>query len=60
MKTLELNQMENVNGSWSWEACATGGAFGVLTSVQTGAVIYGGPWAMLGGAVLGCIGANLG
>ena len=54
MKKLELNQMENVQGGWSWEGCAVGA---MTTTLAAGgyAAALGGPWGVLALAVVGCV-----
>lgn len=54
MKTLELNQMENINAGWSWRRCAQGA---MTTALGAGSVIsiIGGPLGLLALAGIGCI-----
>ena len=55
MKKLELNQMENLNASFSWSGCAMG-ATGLAYSYGTsGAAIVGGFWGLGAAAAVGCV-----
>ncbi len=55
MKTLELNQMESVQGG----GCAEGAVAGLVIGVQSGIGISFGPWGLLASAVVGCIAGSL-
>ncbi len=58
MKKLEMNQMENLEGGWSWGACGAG-AGGALVIAGWQAAAVGG-WIGVGiCAGLGCVQANL-
>lgn len=59
MKKLDLNQMEQVNGQWSWGNCAAGAAGGGMMVIQSGLAVIGGPWSIIGGAVVGCVVGNM-
>ncbi len=59
MKTLELNQMENLEGG-TWQGCA-GGAVGLSYAyVNSGAAFLGGWWGLAAAAVVGCVVGALG
>jgi F0F1-type ATP synthase assembly protein I len=47
MKTLELNQMESLDGG-TVEGCLVGGMMAAINFAAMG------PWGMLGGFALGC------
>ena len=53
MEKLEINNLENINGGWSWERCATGAATTVLGLGLAGVV--GGPWGYAALAGVGCV-----
>jgi hypothetical protein len=58
MKTLDFNQMENVEGGWSWESCAVGA--GLFLAHGGWVAAAAGGWigvGLLAGA--GCVVANV-
>ncbi|MCI2230035.1 hypothetical protein MC378_12725 [Polaribacter sp. MSW13] len=57
MKSLELNQMENIYGEgWSWKGCAGGGSgLAIAYAGNAAAVIVGGWWGLAGAAIVGCV-----
>ncbi len=60
MKTLDLNQMENVCASWSWSNCGAGAAAGMMAAISSGSLlfgVFGGAATLIAGAG-GCLAAN--
>ena len=54
MKTLDLNQMENLNAG----GCFEGAAGGLGVSISSGLAMFG-PWALVGAMVVGCIASEI-
>ncbi|MCD6090347.1 MAG: hypothetical protein J7J72_02490 [Bacteroidales bacterium] len=52
MKNLDLNQMESIQGGWSWERCAVGAG----TSVLAGGWVAAAAGGWLGVGILAGIG----
>jgi len=55
MKKLELNQMENLEGGFSWSGCASGGMGLAYSYGTSGAAIVGGFWGLGAAALVGCV-----
>ena len=56
MKELNMNEMELVNGGWSWKNCGIGAVAGAVLGAAGGALAGG--WA--GAAICGVAGAVVG
>ena len=60
MKTLELNQMENLEGGdFNWRACASGGGTLAWAYANSPAAIFGGLWGLAAAAAVGCVASGL-
>ncbi len=55
MKKLEMEQMEEINGGWSWGDCLSGAVAGGSLAYQTGAAFIGGGWGLVGMMAAGCV-----
>ncbi len=54
MKKLELNQMENIQGGWSWGGCATTAGTSLMVLGWKAAIVAGW-WGVGAVAAVGCV-----
>ena len=59
MKNLELNQMENLQGGFNWQACVGGGGSLAWAYANSPAAIFGGLWGLAAAAAVGCVASGL-
>lgn len=59
MKKLEISQMENIEGGWSWTKCAVGAYTAWSIGLVGYAGLVAGPVGMVGALGAGCVLSNL-
>jgi len=60
MKTLELKQMESLQGGWSWFGCVnSAGTLVFAYGSNLAAVAIGGLWGAVAAGVVGCVAGGL-
>jgi len=55
MKNLSMNQMETLEGGWSWGNCASGALAGVVVFAESPSAWVTGWWGLGITAAAGCV-----